>query len=73
MTKWRWEDGSGGAGHMQAVAGPGEYAKIQEASWDVAAYRQLLDHGSACPGCAVGMCDVARGLWRQVKRRPESP
>lgn len=34
---------------------------------------QLLDHGSSCPGCAAGMCEVARGLWRQVKRRPESP
>lgn len=50
-----------------------EVTERQETSWDADAYRQLLDHASSCPECAVGVCAVTRRLWRQVKRRPESP
>ncbi|MFG2373719.1 hypothetical protein ACGFY9_19870 [Streptomyces sp. NPDC048504] len=39
------------------------------ASYDVAAYRRLLDHGQACPGCVKAMCPEARIMWRAVKRR----
>ncbi|MDQ0931437.1 hypothetical protein [Streptomyces turgidiscabies] len=48
----------------------GEHLRIHEASYDVDAYRRLLDHGQACPECRTGMCPEARGLWREVRRRP---
>lgn len=39
------------------------------ASYDVAAYRRLLDHGQVCQACVKVMCPEARVMWRAVKRR----
>ncbi|MFG2778364.1 hypothetical protein ACGFY7_11030 [Streptomyces prunicolor] len=39
------------------------------ASYDVAAYRRLLDHGQLCQACVKVMCPEARVMWRAVKRR----
>lgn len=68
-VEWRWEDGSGGARHLQAVASDEEFIRIQDSLYDVAAYHRLVEHGMACPECKTGVCPEARSLWRAVKRR----
>ncbi|UIX30223.1 hypothetical protein [Streptomyces sp. GQFP] len=69
MSEQRWEEESGGAGDIQAVAGDAEFIRIHEESYDVATYRRMLDHGQSCPECREGVCPEARALWRAVKRR----
>ncbi len=61
----RWEDGSGGTGHVQVVADGAEFARHQ------AAYRTYVEHAEACPNCVDGVCPAARRLWRVVKGREE--
>lgn len=63
--EWRWQDSSGGTGHMQAVVGDGEFVRHQTA------YRTYFDHASECPECVDGVCPEARRLWRAVKGREE--
>lgn len=65
----RLEDGSGSAGHLRAVPGNEEFLRVHDASYDMAAYQRLLEHGQSCPECAEGVCPEARALWRAVKRR----
>lgn len=65
----RREDGSGSAGHLQAVAGIEELLRVHDASYGMGAYHRLLEHGQSCPKCAEEVCPEARDLWRAVKLR----
>ncbi|WP_405773402.1 hypothetical protein [Streptomyces sp. NBC_01538] len=64
-VEWRWEGGSGGAGHVQAVVSNAEFVRHQTA------YRKYIEHASDCPDCAEGVCPEARRLWRVVKGREQ--
>jgi hypothetical protein len=54
--EWQYRDeGSGGPGHLQAVAPSGVYAL----------YRAFMDHSLRCDDCEYGeaRCATAKGLW----------
>lgn len=58
MSRLQWQyrdEGSGGPGHLQAVAPSGAYAH----------YRAFMEHSLVCDDCEYGeaRCTTARGLW----------
>ncbi|WP_416961755.1 hypothetical protein [Streptomyces sp. Agncl-13] len=55
----QWRDGSGGAGHLQHVAGNAVF------TWTQTAYRAYIDHARGCATCPVdsGRCATDEELW----------
>ncbi|MFE7837453.1 hypothetical protein ACFU53_15865 [Streptomyces sp. NPDC057474] len=63
--QWQYRDeGSGGPGHLQAVAPSGVYAR----------YRAFTDHTLGCDDCEYGeaRCDMAKALWATYARARET-
>lgn len=64
-TQWQYRDeGSGGPGHLQAVAPSGVYAR----------YRAFMDHSLNCDDCEYGeaRCATAKTLWAEYAQAREA-
>jgi hypothetical protein len=56
-TEWQWQDGSGGAGHLQRIASNAVYTASQQA------YRKYIGHRATCPDCP-DTCPTVDELWQ---------